>query len=128
MLKNCFGVQEMQPTRAGSENLVLNFSPVQFDDTEITVGQLPYGVDGQQELERLRRDHNGTHVFRREGPDSILAVSVAKNASVIGETQDNPAKGTSWVDRGVGPERTTDLPCGHGTDGLELRANEVHRA
>ena len=85
MLKNCFGVQEIQATRAASANLVLNFSPVQFADTEITVGQVPYGADGEQVLEQLRRDHTGTHVFRREGPDAILAVSVAKDAPLIGQ-------------------------------------------
>ncbi len=51
------------------------------------VGRLPYGNDGEQLLQRLREEHNRTHVFRREGrgPDSILAVSVSPGASLIGE-------------------------------------------
>ena len=67
--------------------LVLNFSPIQFDDQEIRVGRLPYGNDGEQLLQQLREEHNRTHVFRREGPgpDSILAVSVSPGASLIGE-------------------------------------------
>src|SRR5579871_2082076 len=85
MLKNCFGTEEMQTTRAMSANLVLNFSPVQFADTEITVGELPYGADGEHVLEQLRRDHNGTHVFRREGAVSIVAVSVASDVPLIGK-------------------------------------------
>ena len=66
-------------------SLVLNFSPIQFDDSEINVGRLPYGDDGEEVLRQLREEHNATHVFRREGADSILAVSVASNASLLGE-------------------------------------------
>jgi len=66
-------------------SLVLNFSPIRFDDAEITVGSLPYGQDGEEILAQLRREHNGSHVFRRDGPDSILAVPVAADAAFIGE-------------------------------------------
>jgi hypothetical protein len=65
--------------------LVLNFSPIGFDNAEITVGCLPYGEGGEQVLQQLRDDHNSTHVFRRDGPDSILAVSVTSDAALIGE-------------------------------------------
>jgi len=75
----------METSRTPSANRVLNFSPVRFDDAEITVGCLPYGLDGEKLLEQLRGEHNGTHVFRRDGPDSILAVSVAADADLIGE-------------------------------------------
>jgi len=85
MLSNCFEVEEMESSRTPSSNRVLNFSPVRFDDAEITVGCLPYGSDGEQVLAQLRREHNGSHVFRRDGPDSILAVSVAADAALIGE-------------------------------------------
>jgi hypothetical protein len=85
MLNNCSEVEEMESSRTPSSNRVLNFSPVRFDDAEITVGCLPYGSDGEQVLEQLRREHNGSHVFRRDGPDSILAVSVAADAALIGE-------------------------------------------
>jgi hypothetical protein len=47
--------------------LVLNFSPIGFDDREISVGRVPYGGDGEQVLEQLREQHHATHVFRREG-------------------------------------------------------------
>ena len=67
--------------------LALNSSPIQFDDREISVGRLPYGTDGEQVLRQLREEHNGTHVFRREGPDSILSVGVVSDAPLIGEPQ-----------------------------------------
>jgi hypothetical protein len=66
-------------------SLVLNFSPIRFDDSTIAVGRLAYGDDGEELLGRLREEHNATHVFRREGADSILAVAVAPNASLLGE-------------------------------------------
>ena len=71
----------------GESLRVLNFSPIQFDDREISVGRLPYGKDGEQVLQQLRDAHHRTHVFRRDGhgPDSILAVAVAPEASLIGE-------------------------------------------
>lgn len=66
---------------------VLNFSPIQFDDQEIRVGRVPYGNDGAQVLRELRDGNRGTHVIRREGPDSILAVSIAPGADFIGEPE-----------------------------------------
>ena len=68
-------------------SLVLNFSPIQFDDNEISVGRLPYGDDGEQALGQLRNEHYATHVFRRDGPDSILAVPVVANAPLIGKAE-----------------------------------------
>jgi len=68
-------------------SLVLNFSPIRFDDAEITVGRLPYGDDGEHVLERFREERSATHFFRREGPDSIFAVPVAPDASLIGEPE-----------------------------------------
>ena len=68
-------------------SLILNFSPIQFDDHEISVGRLPYGNDGEQELDRLRDEHYATHVFRREGPDGILAVPVVSDAPLIGKPE-----------------------------------------
>jgi hypothetical protein len=85
MLNKRFEVEEMESTQTASSNRVLNFSPIRFDDAEITVGCMPYGLTGKQTLEQLRREHNGTHVFRRDGQDSILAVSVAPQATLIGE-------------------------------------------
>jgi hypothetical protein len=66
---------------------LLNFSPIRFDDQEITIGRLPYENDGAQVLRDLRDQHRGTHVVRREGPDSILTVPVAPEAEPIGEIE-----------------------------------------
>ncbi|MDX2151418.1 MAG: Piwi domain-containing protein [Bryobacteraceae bacterium] len=96
MLANCFEVEELERSRKPSANRVLNFSPVRFDDAEITVGCLPYGDDGEQVLEQLRREHNGTHVFRREGADSILAVPVSPGADLIGKPR------TIWLKQHLG--------------------------
>ena len=88
MLGKCFEVEEMERSRtASSSGLVLNFSPVQFEDRKISVGRLPYGKDGEQVLQQLRDEHYATHVFRREGPDSILAVPVAADSTVFGEPE-----------------------------------------
>jgi Piwi domain len=66
-------------------SLVLNFSPILFDDSEINVGWLPYGLEGKKILKQHREEHNATHIFRREGANGILAVPVASNACLIGE-------------------------------------------
>ncbi len=42
-------------------------------------------ASGEEVLKQLREEHNATHVFRREGSDSILAVPVASDASLLGE-------------------------------------------
>jgi hypothetical protein len=87
MLTNCFEVEQIQPSRTASSNLVLNFSPVQFSDIEVTIGCLPYGQDGEQVLKQLRHEHNRTHVFRRDGADRIVAVSLSGDAPLIGEPE-----------------------------------------
>ena len=68
-------------------SLILIFSPIQFDDHEISAGRLPYGSDGEQVLEQLRIDHYTTHVFRRDGPDGILAVPVVSDAPLLGKSE-----------------------------------------
>jgi hypothetical protein len=70
-----------------SSDLVLNISPIQFDNHEIRIGRLTCGADRKPVLEQLRNEHNGTHVFRCEGATSILAVSVAPDALLIGEPE-----------------------------------------
>jgi len=65
-------------------SLVLNFSPITFDDREISAGRLPYGADGKEVLERLRSEHWATHVFRRDGEHGILAVPVTADAPLLG--------------------------------------------
>ena len=66
-------------------SLVLNFSSIRFDDWKINVEQLPYGDGGEEVLKQLREQHKATHVFRREGTDSIMAVPLASNVSLLGE-------------------------------------------
>lgn len=77
--------QSSRRWKEASLRLALNFSPIRFDDAEITVGCLPYGQYGEQVLQKLRNEHSRTHVFRREGADSILAVPVASDGSLVGE-------------------------------------------
>jgi hypothetical protein len=71
-----------------SANLVLNFSPVQFDDVKLTVGCLPCRADGKQALQQLGREHKGTHIFHRDGRDKILAVCVDATAALVGEREE----------------------------------------
>jgi hypothetical protein len=66
-------------------SLLLNFSPIQFDDAEIEVGLFSYGADGEQVLKQLRQQHWSTHVFRRDGPDQIVAVPVVADAAHLGQ-------------------------------------------
>jgi hypothetical protein len=87
MLSNCFEVREIQESQAARPTQVLNLSPVRFEDVEIAVGGLPYGLEGKQLLKQLRREHNDTHVFRREGADRILAVPVSQDAPIIGKPE-----------------------------------------
>lgn len=64
--------------------LLLNFSPLEFDDAEVEAGLFPYGADGDQVLQKLRQEHWETHVFRRDGPDHIVAVPVTAGAPKLG--------------------------------------------
>ncbi|WP_244148124.1 argonaute/piwi family protein [Syntrophobacter fumaroxidans] len=65
--------------------MLLNFSPIEFEDTEIEPGFFPYGTDGEQVLKELRQQYRATHVFRRDGPDQIIAVPVVADAQRLGE-------------------------------------------
>jgi hypothetical protein len=62
-------------------SLLLNLSPIEFDDVEIDAGVFSYGPEGNEVLKKLRQKHCSTHVFRREGPDQIVAVPVVAGAS-----------------------------------------------
>ena len=104
----------------------MNFSPVRFDDAEITVGCLPYSQDGEQVLEQLRRQHNGSHVFRRDGPDSILAVSVAADAALIGEPKTIRLKEHLGLAAALVRNALLTYLAGMGTHRVELRADAVH--
>ena len=71
--------------RCNHLGLVLNFSPIKFDDAEIDAEMLPYGQDGEAVLKRLRRQHLTTHVFRRDGPNTIVSVPVTADAPKLGD-------------------------------------------
>jgi hypothetical protein len=64
--------------------LLLNFSPIQFDDAHVDARVFSYGTDGEQVLKALRQQHWRTHVFRRDGPTEIVAVPVVADAPQIG--------------------------------------------
>jgi hypothetical protein len=66
-------------------SLLLNFSPVDFAAAEIEVGVFPYDADGEEVLKKLREENLATHVFRRDGPDEIVAVPVAADAPKLGQ-------------------------------------------
>jgi len=65
-----------------STNLVLNVSPVYFDNAEVRVGIVEY--QGREHLRDLRSEHNATHVFYREEGTRILCVPVVPDAPEIG--------------------------------------------
>src|SRR6266700_2331139 len=65
-----------------STNLVLNVSPVYFDDAEVRVGIVEY--QGREHLRDLRSEHNATHVFYREEGTRILCMPVVPDAPEIG--------------------------------------------
>jgi Piwi domain len=73
--------------RSATVGLLLNFSPIEFDDTEIETGVLAYGADGEEVLKKLRQEHWATHVFRRNGADEIVAVPVVAAAPKLGIAQ-----------------------------------------
>lgn len=65
---------------SSAAGLLLNFSPLEFDDAEVDAGLFPYGTDGDEVLKKLRQEHWATHVFRRDGPNEIVAVPVTADA------------------------------------------------
>jgi hypothetical protein len=70
--------------KRSATGLVLNFSPLKFDDAEVDAGMFSYGADGDEVLKKLRQEHWSTHVFRRHGPDRIAAVPVVADAPKLG--------------------------------------------
>jgi hypothetical protein len=87
MLTHCLEAEQVDSGRTASPGLVLNFSPVQFEDVQITIGRIPYNEDGNRVLAELRQEHNTTHVFRRDCGRSILAVAVHADAPLIGKPE-----------------------------------------
>lgn len=72
-------------TRHSQERLVLNLSPVQFDDAEVRIGVFDY--QDRELLQNLRRAYNETHVFLREG-SQILSVPFVPGAEDVGDRFD----------------------------------------
>jgi hypothetical protein len=64
-------------------NLVLNFSPIHFNDAEVHVGTLEYR--GREQLRQLRSQHNTTHIFHRGGGTRILCVPFVSPAAELGD-------------------------------------------
>ncbi len=65
--------------------LVLNLAPVQFQDTEIRVGVIPYRANDTNQLQNLRAKYNLSHVFLRDRQE-ILCVPVVPRAEEVGDT------------------------------------------
>jgi hypothetical protein len=70
--------------KSPAAGLLLNFSPLEFDDAEVDAGVFSYGTDGDEVLRKLWQEHWSTHVFRRHGPDEIAAVPVVADAPKLG--------------------------------------------
>jgi hypothetical protein len=71
--------------KSSAQGMMLNFSPLQFDDAEVEAGIFPYAADGEEMLKKLRQEHWETHVFRRNSADTIAAVPVTAGASKLGD-------------------------------------------
>ncbi len=66
-----------------NRKLVLNLSPIRYENAEVDVGVFKY--QDKDHLQALRDKHFRTHVFRREG-DEILSVPVVEGAPSIGDS------------------------------------------
>ena len=67
-------------------SLYLNFSAVDIADAVVEAQVLPYGEDGAEFLRELRQDHWQTHVFRRDGANTLLAIPTSKGAPELSST------------------------------------------
>jgi len=43
--------------KSSAAGLLLNFSPLEFDDAEVDAGVFSYGTDGDHVLKKLRQEH-----------------------------------------------------------------------
>lgn len=73
-----------RPQAVTATQFVLNVTPVEFDDAEVSVGVLPY--ESGDQLAGLRSTHGATHVFRRVGGTTIEAVPFVPSAPPVGES------------------------------------------
>jgi hypothetical protein len=66
------------------ERLILNLSPVHFDDAEVPVGIIDCDEHDENQLRKLRADYSASHVFLRDGPH-IWSVPFVSAADTIGD-------------------------------------------
>ncbi|MGO7446469.1 hypothetical protein ACC668_17455 [Rhizobium ruizarguesonis] len=66
--------------------LTINFAPISLDgDCEVLVGRQNYDKD---RLAELRSDFRSTHLFRRDGADSMVDIPIAPGGSPVGNVQE----------------------------------------
>lgn len=66
-----------------SRQLTLNFSPIVFEDREVSIGVTPY--QSKEQLQALRLEHADTHVFHRDNSNQILSISTTPEGAAFGE-------------------------------------------
>src|SRR5262245_38951200 len=84
--RNTATQRSKSPGRGSGRRLVLTLAPVQWDNAQTIVGALPY--ESKEQLDALREKNQTTHVFRRDGANSLLAVAVAPGAPILGEPRE----------------------------------------
>ena len=67
---------------------VLNVVPLHFQDEEVEVGYFNFTSSQERDeaLRKLRHDHRGLHVFRRDGSLSVVMLPIAPGVPLLGET------------------------------------------
>ena len=71
--------------KRSATGLVLNFSPLKFDDAEVDAGMFSYGADGDEVLKKLRQEHWSTHACSAATDRMrIAAVPVVADAPKLG--------------------------------------------
>ena len=93
----------------------------------LTVGCLPYGEDGKQVLKQLRREHNGTHVFRRGRARQLSWLFPSSpDAALIGEPKTIRLKENLGLAAALVRNALLTYLAGMGRTVSELRADGVH--
>jgi hypothetical protein len=63
----------------------INFAPIEISgNSQVLAGYQPYDSD---RLDSLRKEHRSTHIFRRDGPASIIDIPIAAGNVPIGSQQ-----------------------------------------
>lgn len=68
----------------GVRFLVSNVAPVHIPASEISVAHLPF--ESKEQLAKLRKDHFGTHLFKRLGDNRVTCVRLDGQQPQIGES------------------------------------------